>query len=412
MKPLAELDWARHGIDLVFECTGAFGSRADAMRHLARGAHRVLFSQPADTDIDATIVYGINHRTLDGSERVVSAASCSTNCIVPVIDTLARSFGVECGVITTIHSAMNDQPVLDAYHHTDLRKTRAALQSIIPVDTGLGAGIGRILPALAGTFRGAGDARANARRLGDRPLGGARRDTTVQRGERAARRGGGGSGWPGSSATPKSRSPPATSTTTRARASWMPRRPVSAARPAAQGADLVRQRVGIREPHARCRAILGRGGPYRDRKRWLETGSDERETDDRPRPARQARADPRGSERAGEGRQGQQRRAHPRRAAHHPHGAGEGRARAPDVAPRAPEGGRQRRGKAAVQLAPVAARLGELLGRPVPLVRDWLDGVDSRPAHSCCARTCASTRARSRTTKRWHGAWRRCATST
>ena len=149
---LAELDWARHGIDLVFECTGAFGSRADAMRHLARGAHRVLFSQPADTDIDATIVYGINHRTLDGSERVVSAASCSTNCIVPVIDTLARSFGVECGVITTIHSAMNDQPVLDAYHHTDLRKTRAALQSIIPVDTGLGAGIGRILPALAGRF--------------------------------------------------------------------------------------------------------------------------------------------------------------------------------------------------------------------------------------------------------------------
>lgn len=149
---LAELDWALHRIDLVFECTGVFGSRADAMRHLARGARRVLFSQPGASDIDATIVYGINHHRLDGTERVISAASCSTNCIVPVIDTLVRSYGVDCGVITTIHSAMNDQPVLDAYHHTDLRKTRAALQSIIPIDTGLGAGIGRVLPALAGRF--------------------------------------------------------------------------------------------------------------------------------------------------------------------------------------------------------------------------------------------------------------------
>lgn len=149
---LTELDWALHDIDLVFECSGAFGSRADALRHLARGARRVLFSQPGDADLDATIVFGVNQHLLDGNERVISAASCSTNCIVPVIDTLARTFGVECGVITTIHSAMNDQPVLDAYHHTDLRKTRAALQSIIPVDTGLGVGIGRILPALAGRF--------------------------------------------------------------------------------------------------------------------------------------------------------------------------------------------------------------------------------------------------------------------
>lgn len=149
---LAELDWAQHDIDLVFECSGAFGSRADALRHLARGARRVLFSQPGNPDLDATIVYGVNHHTLDGSERAISAASCSTNCIVPVIDVLARTFGVAYGVSTTIHSAMNDQPVLDAYHHTDLRKTRAALQSIIPVDTGLGVGIGRILPELAGRF--------------------------------------------------------------------------------------------------------------------------------------------------------------------------------------------------------------------------------------------------------------------
>ena len=152
VESLDGLDWGRHGVDLVFECTGAFTSRERATEHLGRGARRVLFSQPADADVDATIVYGINHELLRGDERVVSAASCTTNCIVPVIDTLARELGVECGVITTIHSAMNDQPVLDAYHHTDLRKTRAALQSMIPVDTGLAAGIGRVLPELAGRF--------------------------------------------------------------------------------------------------------------------------------------------------------------------------------------------------------------------------------------------------------------------
>jgi D-erythrose 4-phosphate dehydrogenase len=152
IEALEGLDWVRQGVDLVFECTGAFGSRERATEHLARGAGRVLFSQPADADVDATIVYGINHRALRGAERVVSAASCTTNGIVPVIDTLARELGVECGVITTIHSAMNDQPVLDAYHHTDLRKTRAALQSMIPIDTGLAAGIGRVLPQLAGRF--------------------------------------------------------------------------------------------------------------------------------------------------------------------------------------------------------------------------------------------------------------------
>jgi D-erythrose 4-phosphate dehydrogenase len=152
IESLEHLDWGRHAVDLVFECTGTFSSRARAAEHLLRGASRVLFSQPADADIDATIVYGINHHELSGAQRVVSAASCTTNCIVPVIDTLERSLGVESGVITTIHSAMNDQPVLDAYHHTDLRKTRAALQSIIPVDTGLAAGIGRVLPHLAGRF--------------------------------------------------------------------------------------------------------------------------------------------------------------------------------------------------------------------------------------------------------------------
>jgi erythrose-4-phosphate dehydrogenase len=149
---IAALDWAALGVDLVFECTGSFTSRARAAEHLGRGARRVLFSQPADADVDATVVYGINHAALHAAHTVASAASCTTNCIVPVIDALDRALGVECGVITTIHSAMNDQPVLDAYHHTDLRKTRAALQSMIPVDTGLAAGIGRVLPRLAGRF--------------------------------------------------------------------------------------------------------------------------------------------------------------------------------------------------------------------------------------------------------------------
>jgi glyceraldehyde-3-phosphate dehydrogenase type I len=123
-----------------------------ALEHLRRGARRVLFSQPADADVDATVVFGTNHAELAARHAIASAASCTTNCIVPVIDTLDRMLGVESGVITTIHSAMNDQPVLDAYHNTDLRKTRAALQSIIPVDTGLASGIGRVLPRLAGRF--------------------------------------------------------------------------------------------------------------------------------------------------------------------------------------------------------------------------------------------------------------------
>src|SRR5690606_36269029 len=119
---------------------------------LARGAKRVLFSQPAESAVDATIVYGVNHATLAPEHTIVSAASCTTNCIVPVIQALHEALGIESGVITTIHSAMNDQPVIDAYHHTDLRKTRSAFSSIIPVDTGLARGIDRVLPHLAGRF--------------------------------------------------------------------------------------------------------------------------------------------------------------------------------------------------------------------------------------------------------------------
>ena len=151
-EDLPALPWSSLDIDVVLECSGSFSSKEIAAQHLDAGAARVLFSQPAESDVDATIVYGINHRSLTGDEKIISAASCSTNCVVPVIDRLHRAFGVEGGVITTIHSAMNDQPVIDAYHHTDLRKTRGAYQSIIPVDTGLARGIDRLLPELGGRF--------------------------------------------------------------------------------------------------------------------------------------------------------------------------------------------------------------------------------------------------------------------
>ena len=150
---LDQLPWRDMGIDLVLECSGSFSDRETAEMHLSSGAKRVLFSQPAEPTVDATIVYGINQHLLSAEQTIVSAASCSTNCVVPVIKVLNDSFGIEGGVITTIHSAMNDQPVIDAYHHTDLRKTRAAMQSIIPVDTGLALGIDRLLPELTGRFQ-------------------------------------------------------------------------------------------------------------------------------------------------------------------------------------------------------------------------------------------------------------------
>jgi D-erythrose 4-phosphate dehydrogenase len=148
---LSDLPWVQYDIDIVIDCTGIYGARTDADAHIAAGAKKVIFSHPANSDVDATVVYGINHQQLNGQETYLSGASCTTNCIVPVIDTLDKSFGINSGTITTIHSAMNDQPVIDAYHD-DLRRTRAASQSIIPVDTKLAAGIERILPKFANKF--------------------------------------------------------------------------------------------------------------------------------------------------------------------------------------------------------------------------------------------------------------------
>jgi D-erythrose 4-phosphate dehydrogenase len=149
---IEEIPWKARGVDLVLECTGLFGERADAQRHIASGAGSVLFSYPATPDVDFTVVYGINHRELGRRHRIVSNASCTTNCLVPVIKVMDDRFGITQGLITTIHASMNDQPVIDAYHHTDLRRTRSAGQSIIPVETQLARGIGRILPHLEGRF--------------------------------------------------------------------------------------------------------------------------------------------------------------------------------------------------------------------------------------------------------------------
>jgi Glyceraldehyde-3-phosphate dehydrogenase/erythrose-4-phosphate dehydrogenase len=145
---LDDLSWS--GVDVVLECSGTFDQRRLAEKHLAAGAGRVLFSQPAQPDVDATIVWGVNQHQLSAHHKIISTASCTTNCVVPVLNVLNKALGIEAGVITTIHSAMNDQPLLDSYHHTDLRKTRAAIQSMIPIDTMLGKGIGRVLPELDG----------------------------------------------------------------------------------------------------------------------------------------------------------------------------------------------------------------------------------------------------------------------
>ncbi len=148
----AELPWNELDIDLVLECSGSYSDRATAERHIQAGAKRLLFSQPAESDVDRTVVFGINQAEITEADRIVAAGSCTTNCLVPVISVLDKAFGVEQGSTTTIHAAMNDQPVIDAYHHQDLRLTRSALHNIVPVDTGLARGVERLLPHMEGRF--------------------------------------------------------------------------------------------------------------------------------------------------------------------------------------------------------------------------------------------------------------------
>ncbi|MDR1889797.1 MAG: erythrose-4-phosphate dehydrogenase [Zoogloeaceae bacterium] len=145
-------NWGAHAIDLLAECSGQYGERAEIERFLNAGAPRVLLSHPAHSaaDVDATVVFGLNQDELTGTERIVSNASCTTNAVVPVLDLLERELGLERVLLTTLHSVMNDQPLIDGYHHADLRRTRSAMQSIIPVATGLARGVERLLPRLHG----------------------------------------------------------------------------------------------------------------------------------------------------------------------------------------------------------------------------------------------------------------------
>lgn len=148
----AGVDWNALGIDLLIESSGRYAHRHELEQFLAAGCPRLLLSHPghAADDVDRTVVFGFNHGTLTGEERLVSAASCTTNAAVPTLALLDEAFGIEHALLTTLHSVMNDQPLIDAYHHADLRHSRSAMQSLIPVATGLARGVERLLPALAG----------------------------------------------------------------------------------------------------------------------------------------------------------------------------------------------------------------------------------------------------------------------
>ena len=146
------LPWAEMGIDVVLECTGRFTKRAQAERHLQAGAGKVLISAPAK-GADATIVYGVNDQILGADDRVVSNASCTTNCLAPLAKVMHETVGIDAGVMTTIHSYTNDQVLSDGYHK-DLRRARSATQSMIPTKTGAAAAVGLVLPELAGRLDG------------------------------------------------------------------------------------------------------------------------------------------------------------------------------------------------------------------------------------------------------------------
>src|SRR5579859_4528256 len=149
----SKLPWAQLGVEYVFECTGLFTSKAKAGAHLKAGAKRVVISAPGGDDVDATIVYGVNHNVLKSGMTVISNASCTTNCLVPVVKVLHDKIGVVNGIMTTIHSYTNDQVLTDVYH-SDLRRARSATMSQIPTKTGAAAAVGLVLPELKGKLDG------------------------------------------------------------------------------------------------------------------------------------------------------------------------------------------------------------------------------------------------------------------
>jgi glyceraldehyde 3-phosphate dehydrogenase len=149
----ANLPWGQLGVDTVLECTGLFTSKAKAGAHIAGGARRVVISAPGDKDVDATVVYGVNHGVLKASHTVISNASCTTNCLAPVAKVLHSHIGLVAGVMTTIHAYTNDQVLTDVYH-SDLRRARSATMSQIPTKTGAAAAVGLVLPELNGKLDG------------------------------------------------------------------------------------------------------------------------------------------------------------------------------------------------------------------------------------------------------------------
>jgi glyceraldehyde 3-phosphate dehydrogenase len=149
----SKLPWGELGVEFVLECTGLFTSKAKASAHIAAGAKKVVISAPGGEDVDATIVYGVNHQVLKSTDTVISNASCTTNCLAPLAKVLHDKIGIVAGVMTTIHSYTNDQVLTDVYH-SDLRRARSATQSMIPTKTGAAAAVGLVLPQLKGKLDG------------------------------------------------------------------------------------------------------------------------------------------------------------------------------------------------------------------------------------------------------------------
>ena len=149
----AELPWKDLKVDVVLECTGLFTSKEKASAHLSAGAGKVIISAPGAKDVDATVVYGVNHKTLKSAHTVISNASCTTNCLAPLVKALDDRIGVVSGLMTTVHSYTNDQVLTDVYHE-DLRRARSASMNMIPTKTGAAAAVGLVLPHLNGKLDG------------------------------------------------------------------------------------------------------------------------------------------------------------------------------------------------------------------------------------------------------------------
>ncbi|SRR5579871_90954 len=149
----AKLPWGQLGVDFVLECTGLFANKEKASKHIAGGAKKVVISAPAEGGVDATIVYGVNHQTLTAGMSVISNASCTTNCLAPLVKPLHDAIGVHAGIMTTIHAYTNDQVLTDVFHK-DLRRARSATMSMIPTKTGAAAAVGLVLPELKGKLDG------------------------------------------------------------------------------------------------------------------------------------------------------------------------------------------------------------------------------------------------------------------